>query len=49
MHAEVFQNVRKALVRRFPYGVFYQVEVGQVLVLAVFHAKRNPNIWHGRI
>ena len=49
MHAEVFQNVRKALVQRFPYGVFYQVEAGQILILAVFHAKRDPSIWQGRV
>jgi plasmid stabilization system protein ParE len=36
------------LLRRFPYGVFYRVIEGQVVVVACFHAKRHPRIWRGR-
>ena len=49
LHAEVFQNVRKAVVHHFPYSIFYQVEPNQVLVLAVFHAKRDPRVWQARV
>lgn len=48
-HGLVFQDVRKAIVQRFPYSIFYRVEVAQVLVLAVFHGKRDPSIWQGRV
>jgi plasmid stabilization system protein ParE len=48
LHGEVFQDVRKALVQRFPYCVFYRIEAAQVLVLAVFHSKRDPSIWQAR-
>ncbi len=49
VHGVVFQDVRKALVRRFPYCIFYQVEAAQVLILAVFHSKRDPSIWKARV
>ena len=40
--------VRRALLRRFPYGVFYLVEREAIVVLAVFHAKRDPRLWRDR-
>ncbi len=49
LHAIVHREVRKALVRRFPYAVFYRVRAGRVVVLAVFHAKRDPELWKSRI
>jgi len=38
----VYRDVRRALVYRFPYGVFYVVREGQIFVVACFHAKRDP-------
>jgi plasmid stabilization system protein ParE len=35
-------------VRRFPYSVFYRVEADRIVVLAVFHGRRNPRIWQAR-
>ena len=49
MHGTVFRDVRKAVVNRFPYCVFYRVEVSQVLVVAVFHSKRNSGVWKKRV
>ncbi len=48
MHAAVFSDVRKAVVTRFPYCVFYRAHADRVEVLAVFHSKRDPAIWQGR-
>jgi toxin ParE1/3/4 len=48
MHAFVYRDVRKALVRQFPYSIFYRIRADQVVVLAVFHNKRDPNIWKSR-
>jgi plasmid stabilization system protein ParE len=45
----VFEDVRRAVVQRFPYSVFYQVELQQIVVLAVFHSKRDPKIWQARV
>jgi plasmid stabilization system protein ParE len=44
----VYRDVRKALVGRFPYSVFYRVGTERVIVLSVFHNKRNPAIWRSR-
>jgi plasmid stabilization system protein ParE len=44
----VHQDVRRALIRRFPYGVFYLVEKEAVVVLAIFHARRDPKRWQSR-
>lgn len=49
MHAVVYKNARNAIVRRFPYSVFYQIEPKEIIVLAIFHGKRNPRIWQDRV
>jgi toxin ParE1/3/4 len=48
MHAIVYSDVRTALIRQFPYSVYYRIRADRVVVLAVFHNKRNPNIWKSR-
>jgi toxin ParE1/3/4 len=49
LHGIVYQDVRKAVVRKFPYVVLYREEAGEVVVIAVFHSKRDPAIWQGRV
>jgi plasmid stabilization system protein ParE len=44
----VHRNVRRALIRRFPFGVYYLVEGENVVVLAIFHASRDPKGWQTR-
>ena len=34
--------------RRFPYSIFYTAESQQIVVLAVFHARRDPAVWQAR-
>ncbi len=41
-------DIRRAPARRFPYSVFFRVESERLVVLAVFHARRDPTIWHIR-
>ncbi|WP_439623270.1 type II toxin-antitoxin system RelE/ParE family toxin [Gemmata sp.] len=48
IHREVFADVRKSVVRRFPYCVFYRPHPDRVEVLAVFHTSRDPQIWQSR-
>ncbi len=45
---EVHRNIRRALTRRFPFGVFYVVEGEAVVVIALFHASRDPKGWQNR-
>ncbi|WP_157770314.1 type II toxin-antitoxin system RelE/ParE family toxin [Methylomonas koyamae] len=45
LFAEVIPGVRRALLPRFPFGLFYAVRGNSVHVLAVLHDARTPNRW----
>ena len=36
-------DVRRALIKRFPYGLFFREKEGWIEVVSVFHLRRNPN------
>jgi toxin ParE1/3/4 len=40
--------IHRALTRRFPYGLFYLIKPDQIIVVAVFHGRRDPKIWQSR-
>jgi plasmid stabilization system protein ParE len=44
-----FPDIRRARLHRFPYSIIFKPEVGELLVVAIFHERRNPIIWRGRI
>ena len=44
----VRSGIRRALLRRFPYGVFFVEEEASVTILAVIHARRHPRVWPSR-
>jgi plasmid stabilization system protein ParE len=41
-------DIRRALLGRFPYGVFYLVQRDAVVILAVAHLRRAPRYWQDR-
>lgn len=41
-------GIRRALLRRFPYAVYFAVEESTVVLLAVLHAHRDPAGWQQR-
>ena len=43
--ARTSATVRRALVRRFPYGVFFREYADRVVVLGVIHARRDWHRW----
>jgi plasmid stabilization system protein ParE len=45
----VHRGARRALLRRFPYAVYYTVEKEAIEVLAVLHTRRNPRRWQRRV
>ncbi|MGH8582095.1 MAG: type II toxin-antitoxin system RelE/ParE family toxin [Gammaproteobacteria bacterium] len=45
MFASVHGEVRRAVVSRFPFAVFYVVEPKSVVVLRVLHTARDPELW----
>jgi plasmid stabilization system protein ParE len=44
----IYKNVHRALLRRFPYQLFFLIEDGTLFVIACFHASRNPSRWQKR-
>ena len=41
-------DIRRRLIHRFPYGLFYRVDPDEIVVLAVAHLHRRPTYWLGR-
>lgn len=48
MYPVVYKNFRRALLRRFPYSVFYAVERSFALVVGVVHQARDESTWKRR-
>jgi plasmid stabilization system protein ParE len=44
----VYKTRRRAGVRRFPYGILFEVEEHRIVVIACFHGRRNPKRWQIR-
>ncbi len=42
------RNARKTMVKRFPYTIYYEYEEDKIMILAIFHGKRNPKHWQRR-
>lgn len=42
------EEVRRALLHRFPYGVYFAESTDDVVVLAVLHLHREPDMWKSR-
>jgi plasmid stabilization system protein ParE len=42
------KDIRRAVLHRFPYSIFYRIVSGQIVVIACFHGKRNPTVWRSR-
>lgn len=45
MYPLIGRGARRALIRRFPFGIYYRVEKEAVVVVAVMHGSRNPRHW----
>ena len=43
----IYRNTRRALLHKFPYSIYYVVADSRIIVLAVIHHKRNPEIAQG--
>ncbi len=42
-------DIRRLVLNQFPYSIFFTVEDNCVVVIAVFHWKRDPAVWRGRV
>lgn len=48
IYPSVRANTRRVTTRRFPYSVYFRPEHHRIVVLAVFHYRRDPSIWPRR-
>lgn len=44
----VLEGIRRAVLRRFPYAIYFRERKDLLVVLAVFHGRRNPLVWRRR-
>jgi plasmid stabilization system protein ParE len=47
-HAVVRRDTRRALIRRFPYAIYYRIYGDVVVVVACMHGRRSPRRWQSR-
>jgi plasmid stabilization system protein ParE len=43
----VYRNTRRVILDKFPYSVFYLIQDVNIIVIAVIHHKRNPELAQG--
>jgi len=48
LHPVIHKPLRRALLQRFPYAVFYLVESDRIVVAAVMHQRQDPGRWQDR-
>jgi plasmid stabilization system protein ParE len=46
---EIRPGIRRRMLQKFPYSLFYTIESGDLLILAVAHHRRRPGYWVGRL
>jgi plasmid stabilization system protein ParE len=42
-------DARRAIVKQFPYVIFYRIEAKAIYVYSVFHTSQNPQKWMDRL
>ncbi len=42
-------DIRRKLLKRYPFGVLYRIDEGEIVIVAVMNLKRKPFYWLNRI
>ena len=45
---EIAPRIRRSLLRRFPYGVFYSLKPDTIVILAILDLRQSPRRWPRR-
>lgn len=48
MYSAVHRDIRRVVMRRFPYVIYYRIVQGDIIIFAVLHTARNPRLWRSR-
>ena len=43
------QDIRRCLVKNFPYGIIYQIKGNDIFIIAIANLHRKPNYWNDRL
>jgi len=44
----VYRTTRRVFLKRFPYGLLFRLENDEVIVVACYHVRRDPEGWMRR-
>jgi hypothetical protein len=42
------EDLRRCLLKRFPFGIIYSIELDEIFILAIMHLRRHPDYWKNR-
>ncbi|MGZ9151241.1 MAG: type II toxin-antitoxin system RelE/ParE family toxin [Nitrospira sp.] len=45
----VKKDIRRRLLKRFPFGILYSVAADEVVIVAIMHLRRQPGYWEDRL
>jgi toxin ParE1/3/4 len=48
-YAVLRSGIRRAITRRFPYGIYFSIDDDAILIIAVLHTIRDPAEWQLRV
>lgn len=48
-YQDLRSGIRRALTRRFPYGVYFSIEGETIVIVAILSTARDPAEWQRRI
>jgi len=49
IYQKIYRSVRRAMIQRFPYLVFFVERPKEVIVIAVLHVRQSPETWQKRL
>lgn len=49
LYPAIHRDARRALLRRFPYGIYYRIYPDSIVVVACMHGRRDPKRWQSRV
>ena len=45
----VTDDIRRAIVRRYPYAIYFRIRLQQIAILTVVHTSQDPRVWQRRV
>ena len=49
LYPTVYRSLRRAVMRQFPFAMFYESNEDEIVVFAVYHSRRDPELLMTRL